>query len=392
MESVKLNAAWAAALIRRLGEHLEYNISIMDRDGIIIASRDPALIGIFHHVAYHLITAGSTVESVAQGDERRPGVKPGIVLPIANQGEIVGVVGVNGDPKEIGPVGYAVKTSVEAMIELELYKERTIRHLDKKNLFLNYLLYEEDTPRAVVEGLAVKLGYKPELYRAPILLPLPEGMDANEALAMVKRSGAHAKQDISCVTPDGALLVFKTIPFSGNGIFSEYKEEATRFAAAAAAALGSGVGRGSLRAYISSFQANFTHYRAAYRQVLWLAERFSLRGLDSSPVFFQDHVQEYLASRVPRSELCNIFGATVELLPVEFGNGLHTSIEALCESAFNAKEAAARLGIHRNTLTARLERLREIFGTDLRWDAHARAFLSLLTLYLQLPGARPQKE
>lgn len=388
MESVKLNAALAATLIRRLGEHLEYNISIMDRNGIIIASRDPALIGIFHQVAYHLITAGTTAESVAPGDERRPGVKSGIVLPIVNQSEIVGVVGVAGDPKEIGPVAYAVKTSVETMIELELYKERTIRHLDKKNLFLNYLLYEDDAPRAVVEGLATKLGYKPQVYRAPILLVLPEGVDANEALSMVKRSGAHAKQDISCVTPDGALLVFKAIPFSGKGIFSEFKEETTRYAVAAATALASGGERGFLPVYISSYQADFTHYRAAYRQVLWLAERFSHQGPDPNPVFFLDHVQEYIASRVPRSELCNIFGATVELLPPEFVDGLRASVEAFFESAFNGKEAAARLGIHRNTLTARLERLREIFGTDLRWDAHARDFLSMLTLYLQLPGAR----
>ncbi|MBE3039499.1 MAG: hypothetical protein IMZ62_11890 [Chloroflexi bacterium] len=100
-------------------------------------------------------------------------------------------------------------------------------------------------------ALAAKLGYKPQVYRAPILLPLPEGVDANEALSMVKRNGAHAKQDISCVTPDGALLVFKAIPFSGKGIFSEFKEETSRYAAAATAALGSGGERGFLPVYIS---------------------------------------------------------------------------------------------------------------------------------------------
>ncbi len=390
MEPFKLDKPLAETLIRRLGDRIDHDISILDRDGIVIASRDQDSIGIFHPAAYRLVTAGSAVESVAAGDDNPPGVKPGVHLPITYQGEVIGIVGVHGDPGEVGPVAYAVRTGVETMIELEHYKEQMARHQDKKNLFLNYLLYEDETPRAVVESLAAKLGYKSHIYRVPILFLLHRGIEANEARAALKRAGIDTRQDISSVTLDGALIVFKTIAFSGKGIISEYKVETERYAAAVTASLGTNGKRESCRACVGSYQADFTHYRAAYRQVLWLAERISHWPQDTRPIFFLDHVQEYITSRVPRSELCNIFGATVALLPPDFVGSMSASVEALFECAFNGKEAAARLGVHRNTLTARLERLRELFGADLRRDAHAREFLSMLALYLQLPGARKQ--
>jgi sugar diacid utilization regulator len=272
------------------------------------------------------------------------------------------------------------------MIELELYKESVIRHQDKKNLFLNYLLYEEGTPRSVVEGLAAKLGYDSRVYRAPILLKLPEGVDSTEALSLVKGNALHTKQDISCVTLDGALLVFKTISFSGREIISEYRKEIERYISAVVATLAFDGAHNPCQTCVGVYQADFTHYRAGYRQALWTIE-CNFQGCDAaSPVFFLDHVQEYLVSRVPRAELCNIFGATLQLLPPASVREIFASVGALFESAFNGKEAAARLGVHRNTLTARLEHIRELFGVDVRWDAHARDFLSLLALYVQLPG------
>ncbi|MGD0726300.1 MAG: sugar diacid recognition domain-containing protein [Spirochaetia bacterium] len=392
MEAPLLNPSMASDLIRRLNEHIGYNIDIMDREGIIIASRDTDRIGTFYEPAYSLVGAGAPVASVSPDGAHPDGVRPGVYLPIVYRGETIGVVGIAGNPREVEPVAFAVKTSVETMVEHELYKEHTVRHQDKKNLFLNYLLYDDETPRPVVEGLAAKLGYEPPLLRAPILLRLPAGTDADEALGSVRRNGIHTSQDISCVTPDGAILVFKVVRLSGEQIISRFEEQTSRFASSASAIVRSCCGSEPCRVCIGSYQKEFKYYRAAYRQLLWLAERFSDRPPDPAPVFFYHHVLEYIASRVPRSELCQIFGATVDLLPQDFLFNVRASVEALFESAYNGKEAAARLGIHRNTLTARLERLRELFGIDLRSNAHARDFLSMLARYLQLPGASVERK
>jgi len=392
MEQARLDKTLAMELIRRLSEHIGYNISILDREGVIIASRDGDRLGTFNDAAYRLVAEGSSVESISPGDRLPSGAAPGIYLPIVYRGETIGVVGVKGDPREVEPVAYAVKTSVETTVEHELFKEHTIRQLDTKNLFLNYLLYENDTPRAVVEGFAAKLGYEPALHRVPILMRLPEGIEADAVLAAVKRNGVHTTQDISYVTLDSALLVFKTVRFAGPGIVSEYEAQTSEFVAAVSAASRSRCGLDLHRACVGSYQKDFRYYRAAYRQVLWLAGHVADRPPDAAPVFFYNYVLEYLTSRVPRPELCQIFGATAELLPPDFVRIMRDSVEALSDSAFNAKEAAGRLNIHRNTLTARLERMRELFGVDVRWNAPARDFLSMLARYLRLPGARAESK
>ncbi len=379
MEPALLSKALAAELVRRLGEHITCTISILDRDGVIIASRDPNRIGTYNDAAYHLVLRGSPQEL--------PAAATGVYTPIVYRGETIGVVGVDGDPRTVEPIAYAVKNTVETAVEHELFKEQTISHLGTENLFLNYLLHEEETPRAVVEGLAAKLGYESGLHRAPILMRLPEGVDARGILVELKHSRFHTAQDILHVTLDGALLVFKPIRFSCPGIVSEYEKQTSEYVAAVSSIVHSRGGPNLARVCVGSYQKDFRYYRAAYRQVLWLAGHLADLPPDSTPVCFYNYVLEYLISRVPRSELCQIFGATAQLLPADFLKIMRDSVEAMLESTFNAKEAAGRLSIHRNTLTARLDKMKELLGVDLRWNSRTRDFLTTLVRYLRLPGA-----
>ena len=382
-----LDPSLAATFVQRLGEHIPHNINIMDKEGIIIASREAGRIGTFHEAAHRLVQASLAVKSIAPDEVIPPGVKPGVNLPIVYRGETIGVVGVTGDPREVATLAYAVKTSVETMIEHELYKEQMIRRQNKKNLFLNYLLHQDEAPLALIESLGVRLGYDPHLLRAPILMRFSEGTGATEVLAALKQKGLHTPQDISYVIPDGRLLVFKRIGVADVQIMQRYRDEVRKYAKAALACPTPRNQPSSFPAYASGFQKDFDHYQGAYRQVLWLSERFP-HNLSDDPVFFMDHIHEYFVSRLPRSDLIDAFDSIVRLVPVDFADDLYESIRALCQSAFNEKEAAARLGIHRNTLLARLNRLNELLGIELRNDAHARDFLSYLARYLELPGAR----
>lgn len=391
METVGLSTSIASEIIRILGERIGHNINIMDRGGVIIASTVEDRIGTFHEVAYGLITKCSNAACVTSGEAFSPMVQPSVNLPITYRGETTGVVCIEGDPEQIESIAQAVKTTVETMVDYELFKEHTIRRQDKKNLFLNYLLYEDEATNAMVEGLALKLGYNPTVHRAPILIRLMEGIDANEALAVLKHDNNQTHQDISFVTPDGSILIFKRIGLKGGGILSQYEEQADKYVRDVATALRSNGEQNLSQVCVGSYQKDFKYYRAAYRQILWLAEHISYYSPSPVPVYFYDHVVEYIASRVPRSELCQIFGATVDLLKPDDLAIFCDSLEALIASAFNQKEAAARLGIHRNTLTMRIQRIGELFGVDLRWNANARDFLTMLARYLRLPGASPER-
>lgn len=380
----------AAAFLKRLGEHLDCNINIMDRDGVIIASRDPSRVGSYHESARRLVESGSSIESIEEGPSLPSGVRPGVNLPLLLRGETIGVVGVTGNPREVEPVAYAVKTSVESMVELELYKEKAMRRQDRKNLFVSQLVYESDAPRSQLEALARKLGYDPRAPRVPLILRPAPGVEPARALAAIKADGAHGAEDISWVSPEGSIVVWKRLDLGGEGLMESLRGQVEAYLRAARRALGEAPAAGfsdataPLAAYSGALQADLERYRGAYRQVLWLVERFP--SPNEPLVSLYDHLGEFFASRVPRADLVDALEGLTALLPGDFRGDLRSSVEALFESAFNGKEAAARLGVHRNTLSARMERLNRVFGLDPRRDPRAREFLSFLVRYLELRG------
>jgi carbohydrate diacid regulator len=386
MDRDSIDAGMAADFLRKLGRHLDYNINIIDRNGVIIASRDSSRIGTFHESAFRLLETGADIERVGPDEPLPPGVRPGVNLPIEFHGRTLGVVGVTGDPREVLPVAYAVKTSVESMVELEAYKDKALQRLDKKNLFINYLLHDDDAPRAAIESLAAKLGYAPHAPRAPVLFRPATGLSSGEVLEVVKSCALHRTEDLSWATPEGAVLVFKTIDFADGGVIADYEAAVEGYVTAAAAGFRSRSLSGRpFQAYAGALQTDFARYRGAYRQVLWLADR--LGASEDRVAFFYRYLGDFLWSRVPRSDLVDAFDSLAGLLSADYAAELRGTVEALAESAFNGKEAAARLGIHRNTLTARLARLQSVFGVDLRGDPRAREFLSLLSKYLESPNS-----
>ena len=376
MKETSLDAASAAAFLKRLGEHIEHNINIMDREGVIIASRDPSRVGSFHDAARRLVATGAAVERVMPGSSLPAGVRPGVNLPVLHRSETVGVVGVTGDPDRVEALAYAVKTSIESMLELQAWKDRALRHQDRKNRLVNLLLYEDETLAA--EPLARALGYDPALPRAPLLIAPPRGMEAADALAAVKRCSLHGPQDISTATSEGAVLVLKALSFGDGGCMGAYEDQIRAYADAARSALG-----GSLPGtWAGAFQSDLGRHRGAYRQLLWLAERYP--EPETPPVFLHDHLLEYLTTRIEREELVAALDGPLSLLRPEAIAELAPDIKALSDCGLNLKEAAARLGVHRNTLSARLDRVASLVGRDPRQDPRAMDFLRLLLRYSEL--------
>lgn len=390
MREPSLNPASAAEFLHRLGEHIDYNINIMDRDGVIIASRDQSRVGSYHDAARRIVANGAAIERVEQNANLPSGVRPGVNLPIVHRSETIGVVGVTGDPDEVMALAYAVKTSIESMLELEAWKEKALRRQDSKNLLMNHILYDDETPHPVVEGLAIKLGYDPHLARAPLLIVPLAGLDAADALQTIKKGSFHGTEDMSFVTPEGGILIFKVVELCSEGLIVSYEKQLRSYAESAAFSLrhhgkpegGSGMPR--IKSYAGAPQTDLGRYRLAYRQVQWLSEQY--QGAESFPVFLFDKLLEYLSSRIPREELVTALAVMRGGMPAELTRSLGPLVEALSDSALNGKEAAARLGVHRNTLASRFERLARVLGRDPRHDHHALDYLKLMVRYTRLQG------
>ena len=106
-----IEAAFARKFVEQITQYTEYNINIMNENGIIIASRDPRRIGTFHEVAYRIVTGSEEfVVTTKEGDY--PGVLPGINQVIMLDGKREGVVGITGNPDDVRPIALITKMAV----------------------------------------------------------------------------------------------------------------------------------------------------------------------------------------------------------------------------------------------------------------------------------------
>ncbi|MEG1062004.1 MAG: sugar diacid recognition domain-containing protein, partial [Oscillospiraceae bacterium] len=110
-------------IVEELRSTIGRDINIMDKTGRIIASTNTNRIGVPHHGA-KIIIAQNLHELVISEEDSYAGTQRGINLPIIINEEIVGVVGITGDPQEVEPFGKIIKKMTEILIIEEYQKDQ----------------------------------------------------------------------------------------------------------------------------------------------------------------------------------------------------------------------------------------------------------------------------
>lgn len=370
----------AERFIDRVSKHTDYNVNIMDDNGIIIASREPSRIGQYHEVAYRIVHGNEDIMDTT--GMNIPGVLPGINMVIAADNRREGVVGVTGDPEEIRPVAMMVKMALETMLKYERQQEQLRLRTNKKEHFVYMLTHSERVSLESIRGLAADLGYPDHISRIPILLTT-EG-DAGRLLDFLRSQPQHhSRLDFSARLDDWHVIVFKALPSREEDMLAEYKAYTADYLSPVLHPLpGNEVRRCPpvTGAYVGSIQAAFENYAYAYQHCRWLEERFPACG---GIRCFYDHSGAYLLSRIPGSELQSVFriyteGAKKEKLLQYYQTG-----SALLDTNFRFQEAADLLFIHKNTLVYRYQSLKSFLAIDPMAHAEDRSFLQMFCEYLR---------
>ncbi|MCF7953097.1 MAG: helix-turn-helix domain-containing protein [Spirochaetales bacterium] len=352
----------AQRLIKRAAEHVDVNINIMNDSGIIIASRENSRIGQFHQAAYNILHDHRDAEFVENTSPMPQGTKPGINLPIMYQDSRIGVVGITGDPAEIRDLAYVVKTAVETMVEYELYKEEHARRLDRKNYFLNQMI-DPQADASHLNGLAGKMGYSDRYVRVPVLMRMPREDQIHDAERAVKQSEFHTKQHMTFITLDKDLLIFIPLPQKSSGQhFSRGREHIAAYVEGVEQAF-SKAGLEKPECYFTgSFQRNFSDYHAAYSHLMWLLH--AVPNEHDKITFFSDHVLSYALQAIPKRTIAELFQFMEHDIKDSVKEMVITTAKALIHNTMHIQETAKELGVHRNTVSFRLEKLQELFGLD----------------------------
>lgn len=117
MATYHLDARLAQDIVARTMQIIDSNVNVMDARGRIIGSGDRERIGEMHEGALLALSQARVVD-IDEGVARHlHGVRPGINLPMRIDGEIVGVIGLTGEPETLRHYGELVCMTAEMMLE-----------------------------------------------------------------------------------------------------------------------------------------------------------------------------------------------------------------------------------------------------------------------------------
>lgn len=350
------------------------NVNIMNRDGVIIGTAQPDRRRTFHKGAHDVVESGAAVEIYPGEVPLYPGAREGVNLPIVMDGQIVGVIGVTGDPDGVRGIARLTKMITELILERELLHQETQSRLRLAEHLVELLLWsglppsrgrilraakalglDMDLPRAVaaadVSGLIA--GFQ-SLYGASELVLDRASRAILDALAADQ---ALTGQDVAVVLDERLIVLKHLAP-------DQAAEAATEWGALVMHCLDR-LGDGTVRCGIGGLALSLAEYHPSYRQAL-----FCLRAQGQDRDLRSIH-DPSLAVGYLLGELGAGAGAMV-LRPLAARlerclsrkNDLRATLEALFAHRFELETTAYALGIHRNTLAYRLGRLKDQTGLD----------------------------
>ena len=128
-----LSSDLAQRVVDLIAPTISHNINVMDEHGTIIACMDPSRVGSLHHGAQRVIAERRSV--LVTIPEPGTSDRPGANEPLVIDGELRGVVGVTGNPREVEDLARVVALTVQLLIAQE-YEQDAVsrRHTEGRDL------------------------------------------------------------------------------------------------------------------------------------------------------------------------------------------------------------------------------------------------------------------
>ena len=381
-----INQVFAQNFVRKMYRQMNLKVNVMNEKGVILASATPERVGDFHMCAYEIIQKGLNMSVTETPTRDLIGVNaPGVNLRLVNNNETIGVIGVSGRPDEVMALAKMVKLTFETMYEYEYKRQNQINAKDTLGRFAYTLLRELPFQPAAAARAAKKLGFKDDFPRIPILISFHE--DQRLLSFMEWYGGSHFSHSQDMLLPiDGSLLLCKSwgrheLP---TGEVREYcaqlisgiEKEFFQFDSSSDA-------ESPARFFIAPVQTRFSDYHKIYPYFQFFTSR---PVQDGQPVYF---LTDYLVSLMAwecqnMRPLLSWYCAQVEE-HLDRQQFLET-VSALVRCDMKADAAATSLHLHKNSVMARLKKIKEILGVSPLSSRRDAAFLTVLCELLQLAG------
>lgn len=320
----KLSKLQAQRIVEKMMKDIPYNINIMDEQGIIIGSGQKERIGTVHAGAVEAIKLGYVVEINYDKKFERQGIN----LPIKFDNEIVGVVGISGNSKEVRPFGNLVNSTVTLMIEQAISLQRLNEDSKKKNEFFRKLINpaNEISEEFYNEGLEYKIDLNKE--SEVVIIDFKSEINDNPPLLQYYPSFKTSSTSVCMIIQDNTNL-----PSLKNHLKMKY---------------------GNVNAAFSDVNSSVS---LAYLQAK--SAMHVMKGLfpDKTSIKYSDVklIADMTELKMENKKISHILDNNEILIE---------TLQVYIENNLNVMETADILNIHRNTLNYRLSRIYEITGKD----------------------------
>lgn len=358
----------AQDIVDRAMAILPYNVNVMDSQGLILGSGEPERVNTRHEGAQLVLANSRVVEIDVPTAAHLKGVQPGINLPLLLDQRLIGVLGITGDPEQLRTYAELVRMTAEMLVgQRNQQAEQQWRRQRCDDLLALLLSEAGESPRLIDE--AQQMGLKPHLARTPYLLEL--GMEHGNGQTAEALSAWLISRypDSWCLSASKTSLLWCRP--TGHSVDNPRLLEKL-----------DGLGWNILRIAVGGQADGLAGLRRCYRRVgdllaygrdvlprsrLLTLNRYRL------PVMLWRHRND--------DALDELLNPLRKVLAKDSNGQLLATLRSWCEHDGQSQACADALGIHRNSLRYRMERIAELSGVDpLRLDGMLALYLGVQLL------------
>ena len=351
------------------------NVNIMNRDGMIIATGHPHRYKTFHKGAKDAVEKAMTIEIYPAEVALYPGALQGVNLPIVLEDQIVGVVGVFGDPEEVRDTGRLVKMITELILERELLHQESRSKERLREQFIDLSLWQTgpDVP-AKIKRIAKNLGIDMTLPRTVVILGVSKWIEHSfseygESEFVLERAteiivkqltdtGLLSEQDITVMINE-TLFIIKAFSVAtdarqsvqewGERLMNSVQQYTKEWTAC---------GVGAVVSSVAGYPASYRHAEYCLKQCS-AAQPFR-------NIYERDLLVNFAMNEAMTSSVClaakQVAGSFCRDSSLK--SETKNTIQALLANDLDLNRTADFLHIHRNTLIYRIRRLKDETGLD----------------------------
>ncbi|MBD7912773.1 CdaR family transcriptional regulator [Clostridium cibarium] len=326
---MKLSKSIAQKIVLEMMNVIPYNINVMDENGVIIGSGDIKRIGNIHEGAKKAIDK----QHVNEVYEEKGRMKPGVNEPIIIDNNIIGVIGITGNPDEVMRFSKLVRVTAVLLIEQEKINEETQNKRLNRQRFYHELVHRkteydnEFYVRAKNYGIDLTKKYQVILVDCNI--------DSQGFRTICNRHFHYFELD------NNKTVFFIRTNQEANTLIKDLEEceDINKI----------GIGGEEDIVAVSLENAG-------------LAIEFGIKIKPSSKIYIYDDLKLFI--HLSYDDKSNLISLLSNLDKVGNKLELIQTLEAYIEENGDINNVANRLNIHRNTLNYRLDRIKQLTGKN----------------------------